>query len=300
MSRHILQRGCEQHGKVVRTTAWAQSRLQVRPACRFMLTTTLHWNLQWSILDHLFDRDFHVCPAFLADVPALQRRLRCALPAHHGVTRTVKPQPGISCSGVEALRPLQWQLVRLSALATLCTGPQTTARMLAQSPGRFSRQPRFCQRSWPAWSQPSASSSAPPPPPQHTPGSRALRRRWAVLNLVLAPFVLVFLAMHFFLSNAEKFYHHPSSVGARQWSSLALWRLREFNELPHYVQHRCAHETDCCWPSACCCRMAWLMRLTRDRKAQRSGSCLTAEATLLLPCPAYACGLPAHRVSRAS
>ena len=45
-----------------------------------MLTTTLHWNLQWTILDHLFDKDFHVSPAFLADVPALQRRLRCA---HH-------------------------------------------------------------------------------------------------------------------------------------------------------------------------------------------------------------------------
>ena len=58
-----------------------QSRLQVGPACRFMLTTTLHWNLQWSILDHLFDKDFHVCPAFLADVPALQRRLRRALSA---------------------------------------------------------------------------------------------------------------------------------------------------------------------------------------------------------------------------
>ena len=61
-----------------------------------------------------------------------------------------------------------------------------------------------------------------------------------MLNLVLSPFVLVFLAMHFFLLNAEKFYHHPSSVGARQWSALAFWRLREFNELPHCVHHRCA------------------------------------------------------------
>ena len=63
---------------------------------------------------------------------------------------------------------------------------------------------------------------------------------------MLAPFVLVFLAMHFFLSNAERFYHHPSSVGARQWSGLAFWRLREFNELPHYVHHRCAR---CARPS---------------------------------------------------
>ncbi|KAK9802892.1 hypothetical protein WJX73_002447 [Symbiochloris irregularis] len=63
-------------------------------------------------------------------------------------------------------------------------------------------------------------------------------RRMAVLNLLLAPFLLVFLVIYFFMRNAEKFYNHPSAVGARRWSPLALWRLREFNELPHYVTHR--------------------------------------------------------------
>lgn len=63
-------------------------------------------------------------------------------------------------------------------------------------------------------------------------------RRMAVLNLLLAPFLLVFLVIYFFMRNAEQFYNHPSSVGARRWSSLASWRLREFNELPHYVHHR--------------------------------------------------------------
>lgn len=28
------------------------------------------------------------------------------------------------------------------------------------------------------------------------------------------------------------------SLGSRRWSSLAKWRLRELNELPHYIQHR--------------------------------------------------------------
>ena len=64
-------------------------------------------------------------------------------------------------------------------------------------------------------------------------------RRLAWANLALAPFVFVFLAIHFFLRNAEQLYHHPSSVGARRWSPLARWRLREFNELPHYIEHRC-------------------------------------------------------------
>lgn len=30
------------------------------------------------------------------------------------------------------------------------------------------------------------------------------------------------------------------SAGSRRWSALARWRLREFNELPHYSNHRCA------------------------------------------------------------
>lgn len=69
----------------------------------------------------------------------------------------------------------------------------------------------------------------------------ALQRRFrqaAILNLLISPFLLVFLLMYLFLSNAERLYHHPSSVGARRWSSLASWRLREFNELSHYLQHR--------------------------------------------------------------
>lgn len=63
-------------------------------------------------------------------------------------------------------------------------------------------------------------------------------RRMAVINLVLAPFLLVFLLIYFFLRNAERFYHSPNSLGARRWSQLAAWRLREFNELPYYVLHR--------------------------------------------------------------
>lgn len=49
---------------------------------------------------------------------------------------------------------------------------------------------------------------------------------------------MLFLLIYFFMRNAEKFYHHPSSIGARRWSGLAYWRMREFNELPHYIRHR--------------------------------------------------------------
>lgn len=62
----------------------------------------------------------------------------------------------------------------------------------------------------------------------------------AVANLLLSPFLLIFLLIYFFLRNAERFYHSPSALGARRWSPAAAWRLREFNELPYYVQHRSA------------------------------------------------------------
>lgn len=70
---------------------------------------------------------------------------------------------------------------------------------------------------------------------------RALRRRFkyaAVANVLAAPFILAFLLTYFFLKNAERFYHHPSTVGARRWSPLARWKLREFNELPHFLNKR--------------------------------------------------------------
>ena len=65
-------------------------------------------------------------------------------------------------------------------------------------------------------------------------------RRMAVCNLLVSPFLMLFLLIYFFMRNAEKFYHHPSSIGARRWSGLAYWRMREFNELPHYIRHRSA------------------------------------------------------------
>lgn len=69
----------------------------------------------------------------------------------------------------------------------------------------------------------------------------ALRRRFrtlALVNAIISPFLLVFLVIYFFMKNAEALYHHPSTIGARRWSPLAYWKLREFNELPYFVSQR--------------------------------------------------------------
>jgi autophagy-related protein 9 len=42
-------------------------------------------------------------------------------------------------------------------------------------------------------------------------------RLLALVNLLLSPFLLLFLLAFFFMRNAERLYHHPSSLGARRW-----------------------------------------------------------------------------------
>ena len=69
----------------------------------------------------------------------------------------------------------------------------------------------------------------------------ALRHRMRVLaavNLALSPFVAAFLVVFFLLHHVERFYHDPGSAGQRQWSTLARWQMREFNELPHFLDQR--------------------------------------------------------------
>lgn len=69
----------------------------------------------------------------------------------------------------------------------------------------------------------------------------ALRRRFktlAVVNFFLSPFLAIFMTFYFVLHNAERFYHQPSAVGTREWSSIAFWKMREFNELPHFARWR--------------------------------------------------------------
>lgn len=63
-------------------------------------------------------------------------------------------------------------------------------------------------------------------------------RAAAVVNIVLSPFLLVVLILQTVLKNAESVYRQPGSIGAREWSPLALWYLREFNEVPFFLYNR--------------------------------------------------------------
>ncbi len=69
----------------------------------------------------------------------------------------------------------------------------------------------------------------------------ALQYRFQIVGLIhflLLPFMLVLMTIHFFLQNAQQFHSTRAYLGPRQWSPLALWQCREFNELPHIFEKR--------------------------------------------------------------
>lgn len=82
-----------------------------------------------------------------------------------------------------------------------------------------------------------------------------------LINAVFAPFIVCYLLMYSFFRYFEaslpqtysvaridltdsfriqEYHKNPSSIGSRQFTPLARWKFREFNELPHLFQQRLA------------------------------------------------------------
>ncbi|PIN23106.1 Integral membrane protein [Handroanthus impetiginosus] len=58
------------------------------------------------------------------------------------------------------------------------------------------------------------------------------------VQLLLSPFLVIFMLVYLFLRHAEQFYNHPSAASSRRWSNLSKWMFREFNEVDHLFKHR--------------------------------------------------------------
>jgi autophagy-related protein 9 len=70
-------------------------------------------------------------------------------------------------------------------------------------------------------------------------GSLARRCKWfGLANLVAMPFVLPLLCVYFLFKHAEEAQTKKEYLGPRKWSPWALWKFREFNELPHILDRR--------------------------------------------------------------
>lgn len=60
----------------------------------------------------------------------------------------------------------------------------------------------------------------------------------AFMNLIFAPFLASALVIDFIFTYYNEFKTNTSSLGARQYTPLARWKFREFNELPHLFEER--------------------------------------------------------------
>ena len=71
--------------------------------------------------------------------------------------------------------------------------------------------------------------------------SDGLRRRFliaGVMNVVCAPFIIVYFMMLYFFRYFTEYQRNPSQITSRQYTPFAEWKFREFNELWHLFERR--------------------------------------------------------------
>ncbi|KAJ5638114.1 Autophagy-related protein 9 [Penicillium lividum] len=71
--------------------------------------------------------------------------------------------------------------------------------------------------------------------------SDGLRRRFifaGIMNIFVAPFIVVYFLVHYFFRYFNEFKKNPGEIGSRQYTPLAEWKFREFNELWHLFDRR--------------------------------------------------------------
>lgn len=69
----------------------------------------------------------------------------------------------------------------------------------------------------------------------------ALRRRFILAgftNIICAPITVVYMTLLYFFRYFNEYHKDPSAIGTRQYTPLAEWKMREFNELHHMFQKR--------------------------------------------------------------
>lgn len=96
--------------------------------------------------------------------------------------------------------------------------------------------------------------------------AEGLRRRFIVigiLNIFVAPFLVVYYLMHHFFRYFNEYKKNPSQIGSRQYTPLAEWKFREFNELDHLFQSR----TNMSYPYA----SRYIDQFPKDKTVQLAG-----------------------------
>ncbi|KAL1953471.1 hypothetical protein VTO42DRAFT_2785 [Malbranchea cinnamomea] len=71
--------------------------------------------------------------------------------------------------------------------------------------------------------------------------SEGLRRRFifaGIMNIFIAPFIVVYFLLSYFFRYFNEYRKNPAQIGSRQYTPLAEWKFREFNELWHLFERR--------------------------------------------------------------
>lgn len=59
-----------------------------------------------------------------------------------------------------------------------------------------------------------------------------------IFNIILAPFIVTYFILLYFFRYFNEYQKNPGSIGMRQYTPLAEWKFREYNELYHLFQKR--------------------------------------------------------------
>lgn len=59
-----------------------------------------------------------------------------------------------------------------------------------------------------------------------------------LVNLIFGPIIVIYFTIFAFMRYFDEYYRNPKLIGIRQYTLLAKWKFREFNELPHYFENR--------------------------------------------------------------
>ncbi|KAJ2387587.1 autophagy protein atg9, partial [Coemansia sp. RSA 2603] len=71
--------------------------------------------------------------------------------------------------------------------------------------------------------------------------AKGLRRRFqfmAAINMMFAPFIVVFLVLYSFLRYFDELYHEPGTLTSRAFTPYVKYKFRNFNEVPHSFHRR--------------------------------------------------------------
>lgn len=60
----------------------------------------------------------------------------------------------------------------------------------------------------------------------------------AFMNAICAPFIVIFFMLFYFFRYFNEYQRNPSQIGSRQYTPLAEWKFRQFNELGHFFEER--------------------------------------------------------------